>query len=68
MFEKMNRLFKTGQAGNADDFIIFILEQIHKELKVQVKSSFLDKIYNLTNMIEIVLLNIFSMISKKIAQ
>ena len=31
--EKMNPLFKTGQAGDAKDFIIFILEQIHKELK-----------------------------------
>ena len=31
--EKMNQLFKTGQAGDAKDFIIFILEQIHKELK-----------------------------------
>ena len=31
--EKMNPLFKLGQAGDAKDFIIFILEQIHKELK-----------------------------------
>ena len=31
--EKMNPIFKTGQAGDAKDFIIFILEQIHKELK-----------------------------------
>jgi len=31
--EKMNPLFKQGQAGDSKDFIIFILEQIHKELK-----------------------------------
>jgi len=31
--EKMNPLFKQGQAGDAKDFIIFILEQLHKELK-----------------------------------
>ena len=32
----MNPLFKTGQAGDAKDFIIFILEQLHKELKKSV--------------------------------
>ena len=32
----MNPLFKTGQAGDAKDFIIFVLEQIHKELKKSV--------------------------------
>ena len=32
----MNPLFKTGQAGDAKDFIIFILEQLHKELKKPV--------------------------------
>ena len=31
--EKMNPLFKQGQAGDSKDFIIFILEQLHKELK-----------------------------------
>ena len=31
--EKMNPLFKQGQAGDTKDFIIFILEQLHKELK-----------------------------------
>jgi len=34
--EKMNPLFKTGQAGDSKDFIIYILEQLHKELKKQV--------------------------------
>ena len=33
LVEKMNPLFKQGQAGDSKDFIIFILEQIHKELK-----------------------------------
>ena len=31
--EAMNPLFKKGQAGDSKDFIIFILEQIHRELK-----------------------------------
>ena len=31
--QSMNPLFKKGQAGDAKDFIIFILEQIHAELK-----------------------------------
>ena len=30
--EKMNPLFKQDQAGDSKDFIIFILEQFHKEL------------------------------------
>ena len=30
---EMNSLFKKGEAGDAKDFIIFILEQMHKELK-----------------------------------
>jgi len=38
--EKMNPLFKTGQAGDAKDFIIFILEQIHKELKQPIKTYY----------------------------
>ena len=29
----MNPLFKKGEAGDAKDFIIFVLEQMHKELK-----------------------------------
>ena len=37
--EKMNSLFKKGQAGDSKDFIIFILEQIHKELKRPVNSK-----------------------------
>jgi len=37
--EKMNPLFKTGQAGDAKDFIIFILEQIHKELKMPINNN-----------------------------
>ena len=31
--EEMNPLFKLGQAGDSKDFIIFILEQFHNELK-----------------------------------
>ena len=35
----MNPLFKKGQAGDAKDFIIFVLEQMHKELKMPVKTN-----------------------------
>ena len=38
--EKMNPLFKKGQAGDSKDFIIYILEQIHKELKSKVKTNY----------------------------
>ena len=37
--EKMNPLIKQGQAGDSKDFIIFILEQLHKELKKSVKNN-----------------------------
>ena len=33
----MNPLFKKGKPGDSNDFIIFILEQFHKELKKSVK-------------------------------
>ena len=33
----MNPLFKNGEAGDAKDFIIFILEQMHKELNKPLK-------------------------------
>ena len=36
--EKMNPLFKNEQTDDAKDFIIYILEQIHKELKRPVNS------------------------------
>jgi len=39
IINNMNPLFKTGQAGDAKDFIIFILEQLHKELKSSVNIS-----------------------------
>ena len=37
MVEQLNPLFKSGQPGDSKDFIIFILEQIHKELKEPIK-------------------------------
>jgi ubiquitin C-terminal hydrolase len=40
--EKMNPLFKQGQAGDSKDFIIFILEQLHKELKKSVNNNGLN--------------------------
>ena len=33
IIEKMNPKFKQGQAGDSKNFIIFVLEQLHKELK-----------------------------------
>ena len=39
LVNKMNPLFKTGQAGDAKDFIIFVLEQLHKELSISVYSN-----------------------------
>ncbi len=39
IIEKMNPLFKQGQAGDSKDFIIFILEQFHKELKRSIKQK-----------------------------
>ena len=38
--EKMNPLFKKGQAGDSKDFIIYILEQIHKELKKKINQNY----------------------------
>ena len=35
----MNPLFKPGQPGDSKDFIIFLLEQLHKELKKPVKKN-----------------------------
>ena len=37
--EQMNPLFKEGQPGDSKDFIIFILEQIHKELKKPINNN-----------------------------
>ena len=37
--EEMNPLFKLGQAGDSKDFIIFILEQFHNELKKVVQNN-----------------------------
>ena len=37
--EQMNPLFAQGQAGDSKDFIIFILEQLHKELKRPIKQK-----------------------------
>ena len=38
--EKMNPLFKKGQAGDSKDFIIYFLEQIHKELKKKINKNY----------------------------
>ena len=39
IIEKMNPLFKQGQAGDSKDFIIYILEQLHKELKRSINQN-----------------------------
>ena len=38
--EKMNPIFKKGQAGDSKDFIIFILDQMHKELKKKINKNY----------------------------
>ena len=40
--EAMNPLFKLGQAGDSKDFIIFILEQFHTELKINKNNNSAD--------------------------
>ena len=37
--QAMNPIFKKGQAGDAKDFIIFLLEQMHSELKKNMKKN-----------------------------
>ena len=36
---EMNPLFQKGQAGDSKDFIIFVLEQLHKELKKPINKQ-----------------------------
>ena len=40
----MNSLFKKGQPGDSKDFIIYILEQLHKELKKPIKINNINNI------------------------
>ena len=47
--EKMNPLFKVGQAGDSKDFIIFILESLHKELKAPIKAGNNNQINHILN-------------------
>ena len=45
---QMNPLFKKDQAGDSKDFIIYFLEQIHKELKrVNINYIFWNYINNI---------------------
>jgi ubiquitin C-terminal hydrolase len=37
--QDMNPLFQKGQAGDAKDFIIYLLEQMHSELKKNMKKN-----------------------------
>ena len=41
--ERINPLFKSGQPGDSKDFIIFILEQLHEELKMTLKYETTEK-------------------------
>ena len=43
VINEMNPLFKKGEPGDSKDFIIFILEQIHKELKKPIDDNNLDQ-------------------------
>ena len=44
--EEMNPLFKLGQPGDSKDFIIFVLEQFHNELKKENKNNNNDDDYS----------------------
>ena len=62
----MNPLFKKGEAGDAKDFIIYILEQMHKELKKPLNLNNVNQ--NLTiNQYDqnITLMNFFNEFSKE---
>ena len=43
---EMNPLFKMGEAGDSKDFIVYILEQLHTELKTSIKSNNNNSIEN----------------------
>ena len=45
----MNPLFKRGEAGDAKDFIIFVLEQLHKELKRPLKNMKMLPVFDQPN-------------------
>ena len=43
---EMNPLFKMGEAGDSKDFIIYILEQLHKELKKPINFNNNNSVIN----------------------
>ena len=43
---EMNPLFKMGEAGDSKDFIVYILEQLHRELKISNKSKDTNPVLN----------------------
>ena len=50
--EEMNQLFKLGQAGDSKDFIIFVLEQFHNELKKVVNNDNMNDSVNVNQYIQ----------------
>ena len=50
--EEMNPLFKLGQAGDSKDFIIFVLEQFHNELKKVVNNDNINDSVNVNQYIQ----------------
>ena len=46
ILNEMNPLFKTGEAEDSKDFIIYILDQLHKELKISNQSNDINPIVN----------------------
>ena len=66
---EMNPLFKKGEPGDSKDFIIFILEKIHKELKISINLTIKIILLKASiNMIKIKLLIFFLMNFKMIVQ
>ena len=62
----MNPLFKKGEAGDAKDFIIYILEQMHKELKMPLNLNNVNQNLPINQYDQnITLMNFFNEFSKE---
>ena len=46
IINELNPLFKAGEAGDSKDFIIFVLEQLHNELKCPVNYNYKNQKVN----------------------
>ena len=70
MVGKINSLFKNEQNYNAKDFILFILERLHKELKKNININNNNNNSNVMNNINVydkksVINNVYSEFTKQ---